>query len=221
MTVKQYKIVFLGDSSVGKTSLIARFMYDTFDANYQPTVGIDFLSKTVAVDDRTIKLHLWDTAGQERFRALIPSYLRDAAAAVVLYDITNRASFDHIEKWVDDVRSERGSDCTVMIVGAKSDLSPSRVVSVSEGQQKAQDLETLWSEASAKSGEHVKTLFRKVALSLPFDRIPANDDRSKLQVESMSDPSTAQSSSGGSKTVTTENGQRRQENSGGCGGGCF
>lgn len=101
----KYKLVFLGDQGVGKTSIITRFMYDSFDKNYQvsssvcggvnsfqATIGIDFLSKTMYLDDRTVRLQLWDTAGQERFRSLIPSYIRDSSVAVVVYDITSESN---------------------------------------------------------------------------------------------------------------------------------
>merc|ERR1711881_417042 len=92
--LEKYKLAFLGDQGVGKTSIITRFMYDTFDTAYQATIGIDFLSKTMFLEDKSsIRLQLWDTAGQERFRSLIPSYIRDSSAAVVVYDITNRVSF--------------------------------------------------------------------------------------------------------------------------------
>ena len=87
--VTKYKLVFLGDQSVGKTSIVTRFMYDTFDSTYQATIGIDFLSKTMYLEDRTVRLQLWDTAGQERFRSLIPSYIRDSSVAVIVYDITS------------------------------------------------------------------------------------------------------------------------------------
>merc|ERR1712039_959374 len=113
----KYKLVFLGDQSVGKTSLITRFMYDKFDTTYQATIGIDFLSKTMYLEDRTVRLQLWDTAGQERFRSLIPSYIRDSTVAVVVYDITNRASFLNTAKWVEDVRTERGKDVVIILVG--------------------------------------------------------------------------------------------------------
>ena len=88
--VTKYKLVFLGDQSVGKTSIVTRFMYDTFDSSYQATIGIDFLSKTMYLEDRTVRLQLWDTAGQERFRSLIPSYIRDSSVAVIVYDITSK-----------------------------------------------------------------------------------------------------------------------------------
>ncbi|MFS7949361.1 putative small GTP-binding protein [Helianthus anomalus] len=85
----KYKLVFLGDQSVGKTSIITRFMYDKFDTTYQATIGIDFLSKTMYLEDRTVRLQLWDTAGQERFRSLIPSYIRDSSVAVIVYDVAS------------------------------------------------------------------------------------------------------------------------------------
>jgi len=123
---KRTKIVLLGDQSVGKTSLITRFMYDTFDNTYQATIGIDFLSKTMYLEDRTVRLQLWDTAGQERFRSLIPSYIRDSSVAIVVFDITNRQSFLSTTKWIDDVRSERGNDVIIVLVGNKADLSDKR-----------------------------------------------------------------------------------------------
>merc|ERR1719318_1246005 len=113
----KYKLVFVGDSSVGKTSIISRFMYDHFDSNYDATIGIDFLAKTHTVQNKTVRLQLWDTAGQERFRSLIPSYIRDSTVAVVVYDITNANSFHQTSKWIDDVRTERGSDVIIMLVG--------------------------------------------------------------------------------------------------------
>ncbi|QRV99694.1 RAB6B, member RAS oncogene family [Ceratobasidium sp. AG-Ba] len=165
--LKRTKIVLLGDQSVGKTSLITRFMYDTFDNTYQATIGIDFLSKTMYLDDRTVRLQLWDTAGQERFRSLIPSYIRDSSVAIVVYDITNRASFMSTSKWIDDVRSERGTDVIIVLVGNKADLSDKRQVTLEEATQKANELNIMFMETSAKAGHNVKALFKKIAMSLP------------------------------------------------------
>ncbi len=86
----KYKVVFLGDQSVGKTSIIHRFIYDQFDESYSATIGIDFMSHKMYVEDKIIILNLWDTAGQERFKSLIPSYIKDSAVAIVVFDITNR-----------------------------------------------------------------------------------------------------------------------------------
>ncbi|KAJ0004378.1 hypothetical protein NQD34_010592 [Periophthalmus magnuspinnatus] len=164
--LRKFKLVFLGEQSVGKTSLITRFMYDSFDNTYQATIGIDFLSKTMYLEDRTIRLQLWDTAGQERFRSLIPSYIRDSAAAVVVYDITNVNSFQQTTKWIDDVRTERGGDVIIMLVGNKTDLADKRQVSIEEGERKAKELNVMFIETSAKAGYNVKQLFRRVAAAL-------------------------------------------------------
>ncbi|XP_031431391.1 RAB6B, member RAS oncogene family a isoform X1 [Clupea harengus] len=177
--LRKFKLVFLGEQSVGKTSLITRFMYDSFDNTYQATIGIDFLSKTMYLEDRTVssscvsvspaqvRLQLWDTAGQERFRSLIPSYIRDSTVAVVVYDITNVNSFQQTSKWIDDVRTERGSDVIIMLVGNKTDLADKRQITIEEGEQRAKELSVMFIETSAKTGYNVKQLFRRVAAALP------------------------------------------------------
>lgn len=164
----KYKLVFLGDQSVGKTSIITRFMYDNFDRHYQATIGIDFLSKTMYLEDRTVRLQLWDTAGQERFRSLIPSYIRDSSVAVVVYDVTNRASFLNTNKWIEDVRAERGNDVVICLVGNKTDLgNDKRQISTEEGEARSSKEGLLFMECSAKAGYNVKSLFRKLATALP------------------------------------------------------
>jgi len=163
----KYKLVFLGDQSVGKTSIITRFMYDKFDNTYQATIGIDFLSKTMYLEDRTVRLQLWDTAGQERFRSLIPSYIRDSSVAVVVYDVSNRQSFLNTVRWIEEVRTERGSDVIIVLVGNKTDLVDKRQVSIEEGDAKARDFNVMFIETSAKAGFNIKALFRKIAAALP------------------------------------------------------
>ena len=166
--LRKFKLGFLGEQSVGKTSLITRSVSDRFDNTYQATIGIDFLSKTLRLDgDRTLRLQLWDTAGQERFRTLIPSYIRDSAAAVVVYDVTDAQSFRQTAKWVDYVRSERGSDVLVVLVGNKTDLVDERQVSTEEGQQRAKEMGAMFIETSAKMGHNDKELFRNLAAALP------------------------------------------------------
>ncbi|KAG9978982.1 ras-domain-containing protein, partial [Aureobasidium melanogenum] len=165
--LKKFKLVFLGEQSVGKTSLITRFMYDSFDNTYQATIGIDFLSKTMYLEDRTVRLQLWDTAGQERFRSLIPSYIRDSSVAVVVYDITSAKSFQQTRKWVDDVRGERGSDVIIVLVGNKTDLNDKREVTTQQGEEEAKKHNLMFIETSAKVGHNVKPLFKRIAQALP------------------------------------------------------
>ena len=160
--------VFLGDQAVGKTSVITRFMYDKFEANYAATIGIDFLSKTVYLEERTVRLQLWDTAGQERFRSLIPSYIRDSSAAVVVYDVTNRQSFLNTTRWIEEVR-ERG---WMKMMGG-------RVVSISpfathftipppppthrSAPNAAPTSSSPWSATSPTSSTHAKSRLKKAA----------------------------------------------------------
>ncbi|XP_026874374.1 ras-related protein Rab-41 isoform X4 [Electrophorus electricus] len=182
--LRKFKLVFLGEQSVGKTSLITRFMYDSFDNTYQATIGIDFLSKTMYLEDRTVRLQLWDTAGQERFRSLIPSYIRDSTIAVVVYDITNLNSFQQTSKWIDDVRTERGSDVIIMLVGNKTDLADKRQVSVEAAERKARDLNVMYIETSAKAGYNVKQLFRRVAAALPgMDNTPEKSKEDMIDIK--------------------------------------
>lgn len=160
-------------------------MYDTFDDTYAATIGIDFLLKTMYLENnRTIRLQLWDTAGQERFRSLIPSYIRDSHVTVVCFDLTSRKSFDNVTKWVEDVRHERGDDVVIVLVGNKSDLA------TSQRQVTAQDAEPLreelgaafYIETSTRAGHNVKTLFKKIALSLPDYSEPKREEDSQPDV---------------------------------------
>ncbi|KAJ1386562.1 Small GTPase superfamily [Sesbania bispinosa] len=108
-----------------------------------------------------------DTAGQERFRSLIPSYIRDSSVAVIVYDIASRQTFLNTSKWIEEVRSERGSDVIIVLVGNKTDLVEKRQVSTEEGEAKSRELNVMFIEASAKAGFNIKALFRKIAAALP------------------------------------------------------
>jgi len=174
----KYKVVFLGDVTVGKTSFISRFLYGSFNACYQPTIGIDFLSSNLNVDGHGfIRLQIWDTAGQERFRSLIPSYIRDSAIAFVLYDVTSRASFLNCRDWVSKVREEGGDDVIIMLVGNKIDREQDRDVRTEEGESLARELGCLFMEASAKSGQNVKNSFTRAASDLDLPK--GEDDATK------------------------------------------
>lgn len=165
-------------SVVGKTSLITRFMYDTFDDQYAATIGIDFLLKTMYLEDnKTIRLQLWDTAGQERFRSLIPSYIRDSHVAVICYDITNKKSFENLNKWIQDVKLERGDDVIIVVVGNKSDLNNKRQVTMEECEAYLKSINGKFCiETSTKANHNVKLLFKKIASSLPDIETSTKDE---------------------------------------------
>ena len=142
---------------------------------WQATIGIDFLSKTMYLADKTVRLQLWDTAGQERFRSLIPSYIRDSSVAVVVYDITNRQTFLNTQKWVEDVRAERGDDVIIILVGNKADATEKRQVPIEDLEARANELGLLHIETSAKNNVNIKALFRRLAGALNVDEAATKD----------------------------------------------
>jgi Ras-related protein Rab-6A len=129
------------------------------------------------LDDKTVRLQLWDTAGQERFRSLIPSYIRDSHVAVIVYDITSKKAFDLVDKWIEDVKAERGENVVLCLVGNKNDMVDKRQVSVEDGEKKAKELGCqIFIETSTKLGYNVKSLFKKIAKSLPDFEEAKNDN---------------------------------------------
>jgi Ras-related protein Rab-6A len=156
---KKFKLVFLGSQNVGKSSVISRYVYDSFETESNPTIGVDFVVKSVFYGDNTYKIHFWDTAGQEKFKSLIPSYIKDCQIAVLVYDITNRKSFEDISTWYESIRNERGDDIIVGLLANKIDLKD-RVVSSEEGLRKAEAINALYLECSAKTGENLQVFFK-------------------------------------------------------------
>ncbi|CAH8874017.1 unnamed protein product [Trichobilharzia szidati] len=161
-SVIKSKCVFVGEHGVGKTCIILRFMHDTFDPTYHATIGIDFVSKTLCFNEKSVRLQLWDTAGQERFRSLIPSYIKDSSVAIVVYDVTSRESFMKASDWIKEIRAERSSKTLIFLVGNKVDLVDERVISTEEAAEKAEKEHLFFVETSAKTDFQIKKLFDEV-----------------------------------------------------------
>jgi Ras-related protein Rab-6A len=165
MIAAKCKVVLLGSSGAGKTSLVCRFIRSEFDKDYSPTVGIDFFTKPVQVRGQTVNLQIWDTAGQEQFRSLIPSYIRESSIAIIVYDVSVPSSFDDAKGWHKTAREERGNDVVCVLVGNKIDLD-SRVNSEDVASYAKQfGIQTI--ETSAKTGQNVQRLFKLVSESVP------------------------------------------------------
>eukprot|EP00512_Aurantiochytrium_limacinum_P004059 CAMPEP_0171495444 /NCGR_PEP_ID=MMETSP0958-20121227/6149_1 /TAXON_ID=87120 /ORGANISM="Aurantiochytrium limacinum, Strain ATCCMYA-1381" /LENGTH=216 /DNA_ID=CAMNT_0012029435 /DNA_START=433 /DNA_END=1083 /DNA_ORIENTATION=+ len=161
----QIKLLMIGDSGVGKTCLLLRYANDSFSPTFITTIGIDFKIKTIQLDDKTIKLQIWDTAGQERFRTITTSYFRGAQGILLVYDVTDRGSFDNIANWMGQISNHAESNISKVLIGNKADVDPSeRVVSTEEGQKLAQEfgIDNFF-EASAKQDINVKQAFEAVA----------------------------------------------------------
>ena len=165
-SINNYKIVVIGDINVGKTSILSRFRYRSFEQSYMPTLGIDFFTKNLFYEDKTIRLILWDTAGQERFRSLIPSYLKNADCIIIVYDITNKDSFNSLTHWLNDAKNNTIEGTIFVICGNKIDLKEKRVVTNEEIDEYIKKENLLYVECSAQNGEGIKELLNLIAKNL-------------------------------------------------------
>ena len=153
------KIVVVGDSGVGKTNLIKRFVSNSFSANSKATVGVEFLSKTYKIEDLVFKIELWDTAGQERYKSITAAYYKGAKGALIVYDVTSKPSFENVDKWMNEIKEKSSKDLKLMIIGNKIDLVDGRQVTSEEGLEKAKVLDVPLMETSALDSTNVKEAF--------------------------------------------------------------
>ena len=154
-----FKVLLIGNSGVGKSSLLLRFSDDTFTGNFMPTIGVDFKIRTLEVDGKTIKLQIWDTAGQERFKTITSSYYKGAHGIIVVYDVTDKESYKNIDTWMNEVEKHASDNVSRILVGNKSDLEDSRQVSTDEGKELADTYNIRFVETSAKESANVEEAF--------------------------------------------------------------
>ncbi|KAL6094677.1 rab26 [Pungitius sinensis] len=178
-----FKVMLVGDSGVGKTCLLVRFKDGAFLAgSFISTVGIDFRNKVMSIDAVKVKLQIWDTAGQERFRSVTHAYYRDANALLLLYDVTNKASFDNIRAWLTEIHEYAQQDVVVMLLGNKVDSTHDRMVKREEGEKLAREFGVPFMETSSKSGLNVDLAFTAVAKELKH-RTMKEPDEPKFQLQ--------------------------------------
>ena len=154
-----YKIIFLGDQAVGKSSILNRFYQDKFEPDYQATIGLDFHSKNTEINGTSVRLLLYDTAGQEKFKSLIPMYIRDANIILIVYDISVKESFTHTDYWVNETKELKREDAIFVLIGNKTDLEDKRAISTKDAENYATEKGFLFQEVSAKTGDGIEELF--------------------------------------------------------------
>ncbi|KAL8825645.1 MAG: hypothetical protein Q9170_007712 [Blastenia crenularia] len=174
----QFKLVLLGESAVGKSSLVLRFVKDQFDDYRESTIGAAFLTQTISLDDSTtVKFEIWDTAGQERYKSLAPMYYRNANCAVVVYDITQASSLDKAKAWVKELQRQANENIIIALAGNKADLVASqpdkRAIATADAEAYARESGLLFFETSAKTAENVRDLFTAIARKLPLEQAGA------------------------------------------------
>ena len=158
-----FRYIIVGDSNVGKSCLLLQFTDNKFRQNHEATIGVEFGGKTIILSEKTIKIQIWDTAGQEVYQAITRGYYKGATGAFVVYDITRRETFEHVERWLDDVKTNASKDIQIILIGNKKDLENERVVSFDEGASLAEKYGILFLETSAKTAYNVNEAFIKSA----------------------------------------------------------
>ena len=190
-----FKVLLLGNSDVGKSSLILRYVDQTWSDSFVPTIGVDFKVKSLVIDNKKIKMQIWDTAGQERFRNVISSYFRGSHGIFVIYDITNRDSFKNLENWLLEIEKNSNQNVLKILVGNKKDLEEDREIKTEEGQSFADRNGMQFMETSAKMNINVNETFEALAkLMIKFNSenkpVANKNDTKKLNVASGKDLST-------------------------------
>ena len=158
-----FKYIIIGDPSVGKSNLLMKFAHNKFTDEYQATIGVEFGAKNIGIDQQIYRIQIWDTAGQENFRSITRAYYKNSVCAMVVYDITNRESFEHVQNWIEDVKNQSPKTVLIILLGNKVDLDDDRKVSYDEGNEFATKNGLLFMETSAKSGVGVEEIFKQSA----------------------------------------------------------
>ena len=153
------KLIVVGNQGTGKSCILNRFVNETFEENYEATIGLDFQSKNITIHDQDVRLIIYDTAGQEKFRSLIPMYIREAQIILFIYDISDEESFNSIPKWIQEVKEVLKEEVVFVLIGNKIDLESQRKVSFEDGKKFAEQNNFVFQEVSAKTGKNFENLF--------------------------------------------------------------
>ncbi|KAK9052567.1 hypothetical protein SSX86_029196 [Deinandra increscens subsp. villosa] len=157
-----FKLVLIGDSGVGKSNLLSRFTRNEFSLDSKSTIGVEFATRSIQLDDKVVKAQIWDTAGQERYRAITSAYYRGAVGALLVYDVTRHVTFENVERWLKELRDHTDSNTVMMLVGNKSDLRHLRAVNSEDAKLFAEKENMYFMETSALESLNVETAFTEV-----------------------------------------------------------
>ena len=178
--INKQKLILIGDVAVGKTSIINSILGQKFNDEYEPSIGVDFFSKTIKYKGKSIKLQIWDSAGQEKFRRLIPNYIRGASLIILVYDITNKSSFNNLNSWIEFINNYESTN--IIICGNKIDLKDKREVSYEEGEKFSEEKKMDFFEVSAKEETNLLNMLFSSVASLPFFSTLNNEIKSKEEL---------------------------------------
>ena len=160
------KYIIIGDSSVGKSNILLRYVHNSFNPEFLTTIGVEFGAKNIEINKKIFKIQIWDTAGQENFRSITIAYYKNSVCALIVYDITNRSSFENIISWIEDCKGQSPKSIFIILVGNKNDLENERQVSYEEGLEFAKNNNIVFFETSAKTGKNISELFQTSAIEI-------------------------------------------------------
>ena len=178
-----FKIVLIGDTSVGKTNILSKYLTDEFDPESKATVGVEFGTKNFKIENNIVKVQIWDTAGQERYRSITNAYYKGAKGALLVYDITNKKSFDNLDRWISDLKTNGDEKISIVLLGNKSDLESQRVISTEEGKNKAELFKFAFMETSALNGSNIEKSFDELIKEVYKDNHELFEKQAKVEMK--------------------------------------
>ena len=154
-----FKLIIVGDTNVGKTNIMSKYIKDQFNITSKSTIGVEFGTKILEIDNKKVKAQIWDTAGQERYKSITSAYYKGAKGAFIVYDITNKSTFESVDKWIKDLNSYGDKNLTMLLIGNKSDLEVKRIINKEEGEEKEKSFELGFIETLAYNGDNIDQAF--------------------------------------------------------------
>ena len=174
-----FKVVLVGDSGVGKTNILSKYIKNEFHEDSKSTIGVEFGSKQLKIEGHKIKAQIWDTAGQEKYKAITSAYYKGAQGAFVVYDITRKETFNSVDRWINDLKTSADKNLTIIMIGNKCDLEDQRQVSADQGEEKGKSYDVAFMETSAFSGENIDKAFGNLINEIYkkcYEEMTADDD---------------------------------------------
>ena len=178
-----FKLILIGDSCVGKSNILLKSLKNEFDPNSRATVGVEFGTKNIIINNKKIKIQIWDTAGQERYRSITSAYYKGAKGALIVYDITRKCTFDNIDKWISDLKLNGDKNICIVILGNKSDLDDKREVSKEDGIKKSEMYKTAFLETSALNGDNIGKAFDEIIEQIIQNNKSFFEDSNKKEMD--------------------------------------
>ena len=203
-----YKVILIGDTCVGKSNILTRYIHNEFSTNTKSTVGVELGIKFLKIKNAKAKIQIWDTAGQERYQSITSSYFKGSDGCFIVYDITNETSFNNIEKWYEKIHDETNKNISIVIVGNKCDLENERKVPTEKAKEKAQNLKCAFFETSALKNINIEQIFEQLVNNI-FERTGGNKNDDDIQIEFVREDN-------GNNLANINEGNSEQNNKKGC-----